>query len=150
MSARRAGASTVFLMASTPLVLHPLADAARCPCGTGLTFGECCGKYHKGADAPTAETLMRSRFSAFVTGDEEYLLRTWDPDTRPYDLQLKETTIRFYLLDVLDTEGGGLLDDTGVVEFEAFYKGSAKGSQRERSRFFKRDGQWFYSTGEVS
>ena len=58
----------------------------RCPCGTGLTYGECCGKYHAGTNAPTAEALMRSRFSAFVTGDEAYLLRTWDPDTRPVTL----------------------------------------------------------------
>ncbi|WP_293773109.1 YchJ family metal-binding protein [uncultured Corynebacterium sp.] len=132
------------------IVLNPLPDDARCPCGTGLPFGQCCGKYHAGAKAPTAETLMRSRFSAFVTGDEEYLLRTWDPDTRPLDLRLRETSIRFYRLDILDVVGGGPLDDAGVVEFEAFYKGSAVGSQRERSSFRRVDGAWVYSTGDVS
>ena len=121
----------------------------RCPCGTGLSYGECCGKYHTGTNAPTAEALMRSRFSAFVTGDEEYLLRTWDPVTRPEALDLADSPIRFYRLDILDTQGGGLMDSSGVVEFEAFYKGSAVGSQRERSSFRRFDGTWVYSTGEL-
>ncbi len=68
---------------------------------------------------------MRSRFSAFVTGDEDYLLRTWDPETRPERLDLAETGIRFYRLDIIDTVAGGPLDQTGIVEFEAFYKGAA-------------------------
>ena len=128
----------------------PAYDSSRrCPCGTGLSYGECCGKYHAGSNAPTAEALMRSRFRAFVTGDEEYLLRTWDPVTRPEALDLADSPIRFYRLDILDTQGGGLMDSSGVVEFEAFYKGSAVGSQRERSSFRRFDGTWVYSTGEL-
>lgn len=117
----------------------------RCPCGTGLTYDECCGKYHRGATAPTAETLMRSRFSAFAVRDAEYLMRTWDPDTRPYDLTLVDLPVSFYRLDILDTIGGGPLDSEGIVEFEAFYKGSPSGSQRERSTFRRVDGKWLYS-----
>lgn len=124
--------------------------ASRCPCGTGLNYGECCGKYHAGAVAPTAETLMRSRFTAFVTEDTDYLLRTWDPDTRPTQLSLADSPIRFYRLDILATEAGGPFDETGVVEFEAFYKGEITGSQRERSTFRRVDGAWVYSAGDVS
>lgn len=87
---------------------------------------------------------MRSRFSAFVTGDEDYLLRTWDADTRPTALHLDASDLRFYRLDILDTVGGGLLDSTGIVEFEAFYKGAATGSQRERSSFRRINGNWIY------
>ena len=123
-------------------------SSRRCPCGSGLTYGECCGKYHAGTNAPTAEALMRSRFSAFVTGNEAYLLRTWDPDTRPATLDLADSPVRFYRLDILDTQAGGLLDDSGVVEFEAFYKGAAVGSQRERSSFRRVGGSWVYSSGE--
>lgn len=123
----------------------------RCPCGTGLTYGECCGKYHAGQAAPTAESLMRSRFTAFAIGDEGYLLRTWDPATRPPQLALGELPLRFYRLDVLDVVRGGLLDDDGIVEFEAFYKGAENGSQRERSRFARRDDRtWCYVDGNVS
>ncbi|APT86806.1 MULTISPECIES: YchJ family protein [Corynebacterium] len=124
--------------------LSPLDGIKRCPCGSGLNFGLCCGKYHAGAPAPTAEALMRSRFSAFVTGDEDYLLRTWDADTRPTALHLDASDLRFYRLDILDTVGGGLLDSTGIVEFEAFYKGAATGSQRERSSFHRINGNWIY------
>lgn len=134
-------------MSSAPL--HPLDPSKRCPCGSGLTFGECCKKYHDGDNAPTAEALMRSRFSAFVTGDSEYLLRSWDDHTRPESLDLRDAEIRFYRLDILDTEGGGIFDNTGVVEFEAFYKGAAVGSQKERSTFRKQGGKWVYSTGEL-
>lgn len=123
-------------------------DTSRCPCGTGLTYGQCCGKYHRGQPAPTAEALMRSRFSAFVTRDSDYLLRTWDKDLRPATLDLVDTSIRFYRLDILETVGGGPLDNTGVVEFEAFYKGSAVGSQRERSTFRRVEGNWVYSYGD--
>lgn len=130
------------------IVLNPLDPAARCPCGTGLTFGECCSRYHAGTPAPSAEALMRSRFSAFVTGDEDYLVRTWDPETRPERIDLADTGIRFYRLDIIDTVAGGPFDQTGIVEFEAFYKGTAKGSQRERSSFRRQGGQWVYSTGE--
>lgn len=128
---------------------RPIAEGKRCPCGTGFTYGECCGRYHGGDTAPTAEKLMRSRFSAFVVGDEDYLLRTWDPDTAPIDLDLSDDSIRFYRLDILTTSGGGLADSEGVVEFEAFYKGAAVGSQRERSTFHKSGGRWLYSAGEL-
>lgn len=136
-------------MARNHLVHRPIGSEQRCPCGTGLSFGDCCQRFHEGANAPTAETLMRSRFSAFVTGDEDYLLRTWDPLTRPVDLNLEDDSIRFYRLDILDTVDGSPLHDTGVVEFEAFYKGAAVGSQRERSTFSKSNGRWFYNSGEL-
>lgn len=66
-----------------------------CPCGSGFPYDKCCGKYHAGAAAPTAEALMRSRFSAFVLRDEDYVLRTWDPDTRPPSVDLSDTTVNF-------------------------------------------------------
>ncbi|AGF72416.1 hypothetical protein A605_07070 [Corynebacterium halotolerans YIM 70093 = DSM 44683] len=93
---------------------------------------------------------MRSRFTAFVTEDVGYLLRTWDPATRPAELTLADMPVRFYRLDILDTVAGGPLDQTGVVEFEAFYKGDVSGSQRERSTFRRVDGAWVYSEGDVS
>ncbi|MCZ9308704.1 YchJ family protein [Corynebacterium uberis] len=124
-------------------------DSRRCPCGTGLSYGECCRRYHAGHTAPTAAALMRSRFSAFAVGDADYLLATWDPATRPADLDLKDSPVRFYRLEIYATTGGGLLDERGTVDFEAFFKplpgsGAAAGSQRENSEFVRRDGRWFY------
>jgi SEC-C motif domain protein len=112
----------------------------RCPCLSGLTYDECCGVFHDGTAAPTAEALMRSRYSAFATGNAQYLLETWHPSTRPVAMEL-DADLRWYRLDILATQAGGPLERTGVVEFEAFYRG---GSQRERSQFVKEQGRWLY------
>ncbi|ANR65531.1 hypothetical protein C627_07830 [Corynebacterium glutamicum ZL-6] len=121
----------------------------RCPCGTGLTYGECCYRFHSGEwVAPTAEALMRSRFTAFAVGNSQYLLDTWDPETRPSELGL-DVGIDFYRLDILETTGGGPFDSTGTVKFQAFYKGLASGVQEEDSTFRKVNGSWVYSTGDV-
>lgn len=122
----------------------------RCPCGTGLLYGQCCHRYHAGNhNAPTAEALMRSRFCAFAIGDTNYLLDTWDADTRPAELNL-DVGLEFYRLDILSTEGGGPFDTTGQVRFQAFYRGLADGVQEENSTFHKVDGRWVYSLGEVA
>ncbi len=87
---------------------------------------------------------MRSRYAAFVVGDENYLFRTWHPRTRPADLRLA-TDRRWTGLVVLHTEAGGPDDDTGVVEFEARYDSHGRpGVQHEVSRFGRRRGAWVY------
>src|SRR6195952_1088520 len=99
----------------------------RCPCGSAETFDACCGRY-LGADGvapPTAEAVMRSRYTAFVRGDVEHLLRTWHPDTRPTALEL-DPSVRWTGLEVLDRAGGGLFDIEGVVEFRAHHRGRGR------------------------
>lgn len=117
----------------------------RCPCLSGLPYAECCEPLHRGdAAAPTAEQLMRSRFSAFAVGDAAYLLATWHPRTRPTTLAL-DPDLRWYRLDILDRTAGGPLDVEGEVEFEAYWRSpDDRGSQRERSRFVRESGRWFY------
>lgn len=93
---------------------------------------------------------MRSRFSAFAVGDADYLLRTWNPSTRPSVLELDDS-LRWYRLDILATSRGGLLDTEGTVDFVAHHRvpgvpGSA-GRQRELSRFTKDTGAWTYLDG---
>lgn len=97
--------------------------------------------------APTAEALMRSRFSAFAVGDVDYLLRTWDSTTRPRDLTL-DPGQRWQRLEIVDTDGGGLLHTEGTVEFRAHYRqGGRRGVLHERSRFRREGGQWVYLDG---
>ncbi|WP_431277678.1 YchJ family protein [Leifsonia poae] len=120
------------------------AHPVRCPCSSGETYDACCGPLHRGeAQAPTAERLMRSRFSAFALGDPGYLLRSWHPSTRPTALDLDER-MRWYRLDILDTERGGPFDRDGTVHFRAYYKGDTAGVQEEDSRFVREGGAWFY------
>ncbi|MFB2596243.1 YchJ family protein [Herbiconiux sp. P17] len=139
-------------MPTTSDPARPLADTERCPCLSGEVYGECCGPFHRGqAHAPTAERLMRSRYSAFAIGDAGYLLDTWHPDTRPGDLEL-DAGIRWFRLDILGRTGGGVLDAEGTVEFEARYRmrpaapdaAATSGRQHENSSFSRVDGRWFY------
>jgi SEC-C motif domain protein len=87
---------------------------------------------------------MRSRYAAFVVGDDAYLFRTWHPRTRPDDLTLPSDRTWTGLV-VLATEDGGADAEAGVVEFEAHYvSGGRAGVQHEVSRFQRRRGVWVY------
>ncbi|RXZ68366.1 YchJ family protein [Agromyces albus] len=135
-------------MPPAPDAFPAIDPGARCPCLSGSVFAECCGPFLAGAaDAPTAPQLMRSRYTAFVAGDDRYLLATWHPSTRPERLEL-DPTMRWYRLDLERVERGGPLDPTGVVEFTARYRvggeRSERGEQHEVSRFVREHGRWFY------
>ena len=74
--------------------MHTDARPAPCPCGSALPYAACCGRWHAGAlhlQAPSAEALMRSRYSAHVLGLADYLRDTWHPQTRPA-ARLRETS----------------------------------------------------------
>jgi SEC-C motif-containing protein len=87
---------------------------------------------------------MRSRYSAFVVGDADYLLRTHHPSTRPATLDL-DPGIRWYRLDILGRTRGGVLDTEGEVEFRASYRFDGEvGEQHERSTFVRDRGAWSY------
>ncbi|MET8582071.1 YchJ family protein [Streptomyces collinus] len=116
-----------------------------CPCGRPESYDACCGRFHAGtAAAPTAEALMRSRYSAFVVGDTGYLLRTWHPGTRPGRLDL-DPGMRWTGLEILGTTDGSAFHSAGTVTFRASYRG---GSLHERSRFARVDGAWVYVDGD--
>lgn len=123
----------------------------RCPCGSGETLDACCGRYlvglGEGKRAPTAETLMRSRFTAFVLGDEAHLLATWHPDTRPADCPPDPDT-RWLHLRIDEAVDGTMFHTTGVVAFTATFRDSGgRGELHERSRFERVDGAWLYLDG---
>jgi len=122
--------------------------ADRCPCLSGNPYDECCGPLHRGAAAPTAERLMRSRFSAFALRLPDYLLATWHPRARPAELELDPDT-RWQRLDIVRVESGGPFDRSGVVEFRAFWRsGEDRGDLHETSRFVRDSGPWLYLDGE--
>ncbi len=92
---------------------------------------------------------MRSRYTAFVVGDVEYLLATWHPSTRPATLEA-DASLRWYGLDVVRTDRGGPLDTTGVVEFIARYRAEGdRGELHETSRFSREGRRWYYVDGDV-
>ncbi|MFC9651948.1 YchJ family protein [Streptomyces sp. NPDC056937] len=116
-----------------------------CPCGLDAAYGACCGRFHAGpATAPTAELLMRSRYSAFAVRDAAYLLRSWDPATRPPAVDLDPAT-RWTGLEILDTIDGSPFHTTGTVTFRAhFTQPGGPDVVEERSRFARHDGAWVY------
>jgi SEC-C motif-containing protein len=118
-----------------------------CPCGQPKSYADCCGRWHAGAAAPTAEALMRSRYSAFVLALEPYLRSTWHASTRPADVQADENT-RWLGLTIKRFEATGA--DSAIVEFVARYKIGGRAQRlHEVSRFVREDGRWYYINGDL-
>jgi SEC-C motif-containing protein len=110
-----------------------------CPCGSSAEYEACCGRYHFGASAPTAEALMRSRYTAFVKGLWPYLAAT---QTAPFDAD-REPLAWFSL-----TIDAATHDE---VEFTARYvDGGREVTLHERSKFEQREGRWLYTGGTPS
>lgn len=117
-----------------------------CPCDSGRAYSACCGLYlDQGAIPQTAESLMRSRYCAYVFKDENYLLRTWHVSTRPRELGLhNEAPVKWLGLKVVATEAGASVNEA-LVEFVARYALNGKAERlHENSRFILENGHWFY------
>lgn len=128
--------------------------AERCPCTSGARYVDCCAPYHRGAEPPDAEALMRSRFAAFARGDGVYLWRTLHPQhplrARPKDAVMKELSrarqrLRYQRLTVHAADADG---DRARVLFTAhvFEKGKDR-SFTELSAFERAEGGWRYRDG---
>ena len=118
-----------------------------CPCG-GSTYADCCQPLHDGLkQAPHAEALMRSRYSAFVLKLENYLRKTWHPSTCPSDAIVSDEPTQWLELRVknFSPASDGL---KATVEFIAIYKVNGKAHRlHEISSFVFENNQWFYLDG---
>jgi SEC-C motif-containing protein len=114
-----------------------------------VTLSACCGRYlHHWLElpAPDAETLMRSRYSAFVLQQTDYLRATWHVSRRPATLDFELGT-RWLGLEVRRHLVTG--PDAAEVEFVARYRLGGKATRlHEKSRFVRADGRWFYVDGD--
>ena len=121
-----------------------------CPCGSAQPLEACCGPYIDGAPAPTAESTMRSRYSAHVLGNAEYLVATLSSDQRAgYDREEAEQSFadtKWLGLEIRKTDKGGDDDETGEVEFVARYRsGKQQVAHHELSFFTREDGRWVFA-----
>ncbi|HSR02940.1 MAG TPA: YchJ family metal-binding protein [Methylophilaceae bacterium] len=119
---------------------------SNCPCGSGKSYTACCKPLHTGATAHDAEALMRSRYTAYTMGLEQYLLDTWHQSTRPVSLNLADDkTIKWLGLDIKRVEA---IDEyTATVEFIARYKiGGDKAQRLHEISQFKYLDRWYYLT----
>ena len=124
--------------------------ALPCPCGNASGYADCCGRYlDSDTPAPTAEALMRSRYTAFTLGREGYLLTTWHPDFRPTELRLADEPPTKWL--GLAIKRHHQEDAThALVEFVARYKiGGRAHRLHETSRFVRLGERWHYTTGDI-
>lgn len=120
-----------------------------CPCESGKSYSVCCQPYHQGTPTNNAEALMRSRYSAYVLGLEQYLLATWHPNTRPATLNLnKDVATKWLGLSIKRFEDTS--NTTAIVEFIARYKTGGQKAERlhEVSQFVLTD-RWYYVSGEI-
>jgi len=144
-----------------------------CPCGSGRPYSGCCEPYITGkVKAPTAEALMRSRYSAYVEHAVDYIIDTCvhrgkdDIDYKTTrDWSEKSTWLG---LKIISVEKGGLNDTEGTVEFEASYEQNGLKDVHHETAKFKREkaaksdgddgsaagnsalGDWLYDEGNVS
>lgn len=132
-----------------PAASISLANA--CPCGRPLAYADCCGRYHAGPfalQAPDPESLMRSRYTAFVKDVRAYLLDTWHPSERPPSIEAPESGLVWLGLEV--KRSAMLDDDRGLVEFVARSKlGGRAHRLHEVSEFVREGGRWFYLKAQV-
>lgn len=125
-------------------------NPALCPCGSTKPYTDCCAHYLEGNEpAPTAETLMRSRYTAYTLGREDYLLETWHPSTRPASLGFEEEAPAEWIgLEVKRYEQQDA--DHASVEFVARYKVNGRAHRlHENSRFVREAGRWLYVDGDM-
>ena len=139
-----------------------LTNTEPCACGrtqakpgksakaVALPYADCCGRYLDHWDdtaAPDAESLMRSRYTAFVLERADYLQATWHPSTRPAALDFEPGT-KWLGLEVRRHRPNG--DDRAEVEFVARYRVGGRAVRlHETSRFVREGGRWFYVDGDI-
>ena len=120
-----------------------------CPCGTGSSFALCCGRFIAGKAFPsTAEELMRSRYSAYVKNDPEYILATTHSSQRRYYSRkaierwaAESSWLRLEITAVTDA----------TVEFKAYYSDPEEKIivHHEFSTFVFENGRWYFYEGEA-
>ena len=140
------------------------APTPSCPCGSGSPILRCCGPYIAGAELPpTAEALMRSRYTAYTMQQEDYLRATWHPSTRPLEPIIdKNEKIQWLGLEIksalrLRQRKADLPEhpDQDTVEFVARFRIDGRAHRlHEISRFVREPDtaiggkpRWFYLDG---
>lgn len=124
-------------------------SATECPCASGHTLADCCAPLHQGLPAPTAERLMRSRYSAYTLGLIDYLVATTLPAQQA---ALDRTAMaewsansQWLGLDVRQVEPVAGDQEHAFVTFIAHWQdASGVQQQQERSAFVRVEGRWYF------
>ena len=125
-----------------------ISKNSKCPCGSGKKYKECCYKFHKGANPKNALLLMKSRFSAYATGEANYIIKTTHKNSPHFEENKKEwiksikefSKSEFKKLEIVDFTDG---EKEAFVEFKAYIDDYV---MKEKSLFLKED-KWYYVKG---
>jgi SEC-C motif domain protein len=128
----------------------------QCPCGSNRPHDQCCGLYISGKRAPpTAEALMRSRYTAYAQQRIDYIAKTFAPESRAeFDASAAKkwaAQAQWQGLKIVSIKGGQEGDESGSVEFIATYRQEGQTVEhRETSQFRKTDdGAWLFVHGDT-
>ncbi|QRI66718.1 SEC-C domain-containing protein (plasmid) [Shinella sp. PSBB067] len=127
----------------------------QCPCGLPNQLDDCCGPYIAGAPAPTAEALMRSRYSAITLGALDHIELTCTDNAihsfNRVDMERSLPGVDWLGLEILGTEDGQEIDTHGVVSFQFRYRHQGKElSQREIANFTRENGEWRFDGSVIN
>lgn len=126
-----------------------------CPCSSGKEFSLCCGPILDGSTkAATATQLMRARYSAYATGNIDFLYASSSARVQEeFDAEASRRWSQgseWEGMQILETEAGDVNDETGIVEFIASYKVNGNHFEHhERSSFIRKEGEWRFDDGEL-
>lgn len=127
----------------------------KCPCNSQKNYTDCCAVFLENKQQPlTAEQLMRARYTAFTQKNIDFVLNTVHdsvrlPDERKAVQSWMDEAV-WTRLEVLTTQKGTAEDEEGNVIFKAHYKhGNQLKIHHEDATFKKKEGNWFYWTGET-
>lgn len=126
-----------------------------CPCGSGKAFSSCCEPILQAkSPAPTAEALMRSRYTAYCIKAIDYLISSTHYQyrasvDRPF-IEKWADSAQWLGLEILQLEQGTEKDTEGTVEFVASYKDKDQVFKHHELGFFKKvKGAWYYYKGKL-
>jgi SEC-C motif-containing protein len=122
-----------------------------CLCGSTKHYNKCCGVFHNNNLAPTAEALMRSRYTAFCMNKTNYLITTTLPEQQKMlianNIYKISNNTKWLKLEIIATKNGKQQDPTGIVEFKAWYTDIVSGLKHchhETSSFVKQNNHWYF------
>jgi SEC-C motif-containing protein len=128
---------------------------SRCACQSGKEYAACCAPYIEGKQAaPTAEALMRSRYTAYTTANIDYIEKTTAPEgLSDFDRDGSERWAKdaeWKGLEIVSTTKGQSGDEEGTVEFIAKYKLEDQDVAHHELSTFRKDGKtWLFIDGKI-
>jgi SEC-C motif-containing protein len=126
-----------------------------CPCCSGFSYATCCEPIIIGKkNAPTAESLMRSRYVAFTLANVDYLMLSHHSSSRPNkerkSIAKWAKSVKWIGLTILNSQDGQQTDNRGTVEFKAlFIEDGLLSHIHENSLFLRENEKWVYVSGQM-